>query len=102
MQGRIKTFWSNLNSCEVLNKPKSLGFHASGLSTYDFSAVYTTLPHNFIEDKLVDLTERAFQREFSLHIAFMTGVLLLPLKHPDIITNVFFFRKCVSSHLSLG
>ena len=33
------------------------------MSTYDFSTLYTTLPHNLIKDKLVDLIERTFQRE---------------------------------------
>ena len=61
-------FWSIKNSCEVLNKPKSLGFRASSLSTYDFSTFYT-LPHNLIKDKLVDLIERTFHREGSLYIA---------------------------------
>ena len=51
------------------NKLKSRGFRASSLSTYDFSTLYTTLPHNLIQDKLVDLTERTFQREGSLYIA---------------------------------
>ena len=62
-------FWSVKNSCEVLNKLKSRGFRASSLSTYDFSTLYTTLPHNLIKDKLVDLIERTFQREGSLYIA---------------------------------
>ena len=31
--------------------------------------LYTTLPHNFIKDKLVDLIERIFQREGSLYLA---------------------------------
>ena len=62
-------FWSIKNSCEVLNKLKSLGFRASSLSTYDFSTLYTTLPHDLIKDKLVDLIERTFQREGSLYIA---------------------------------
>ena len=62
-------FWSIKNSCEVLNKLKSRGFRASSLSTYDFSTLYTTLPHNLIKDKLVDLIERTFQREGSLYIA---------------------------------
>ena len=57
------------NSCEVLNKLKSRGFRASSLSTYDFSTLYTTLPHNLIADKLVDLIEITFQREGSLYIA---------------------------------
>ena len=63
-------FWSIKNSCEVLNKLKSRGFLASSLSTYDFSTLYTTLPHNLIKDKLVDLIERTFQREGSLYIAY--------------------------------
>ena len=62
-------FWSVKNSCEVLNKLKSRGFRASSLSTYDFSTLYTTLPHNLIKDKLVDLIERTFHREGSLYIA---------------------------------
>ena len=36
-------FWSIINSGEILNKLKSRGFLASGLSTYDFSTLYTTL-----------------------------------------------------------
>ena len=45
-------FWSIKNSDEILNKLKSRGFLASGLSTFDFSTLYTTLPHNLIKEKL--------------------------------------------------
>ena len=69
MKGQINLFWSIKNSFEVLNKLKSRGFRASSLSTYDFSTLYTTLPHNLIKDKLVDLIEIIFQREGSLYIA---------------------------------
>ena len=34
-------FWSIKNSGEILNKFKSRGFLASGLSTYDFFTLYT-------------------------------------------------------------
>ena len=47
-----KVFWSINNSGEILNKLKSKCFLASGLSTYDFSTLYTTLPHNLIKEKL--------------------------------------------------
>ena len=47
----------------TLNKLQSRGFRAPSLSTYDFSTLYTTLPHNLIKDKLVDLIERTFQRK---------------------------------------
>ena len=33
------------------------------MSTYDFSTLYTTLPHNLIKDKLINLIESTFQRE---------------------------------------
>ena len=69
MKGPVKMFLVSQNSCEVLNKLKSRGFRASSLSTYDFSTLYTTLPHNLIKDKLVVLIERTFLREGSLHIA---------------------------------
>ena len=36
---------------EVLSKLKCRGFRATSLSTYDFSTLYTTLPHNLIEEK---------------------------------------------------
>ena len=36
----------------------------TSLSTYDFSTLYTTLLHNLIKDKLIDLIERCFNREF--------------------------------------
>ena len=61
--------WSIKNSNEVLNKLKSRGFSVSNLSTYDFSTLYRTLPHNLIKDKLVDLIVRTFQREGSRYIA---------------------------------
>ena len=44
-------FWSIKNFGEVLNKLKSRGFRATSLSTYDFSTLYTTLPHNLIKEK---------------------------------------------------
>ena len=55
-------FWSINHPGEMLNKIKSKGILASSLSTYDFSALYTTLSQNLIKnltelfDKL--LTER--------------------------------------------
>ena len=56
-------FWSIKNSGEVLNKLKSRGFRATSLSTYDFSTLYTTLPHNLIKEKLINLIEWTFKRE---------------------------------------
>ena len=52
-----KLFWSSKNSGEILNILKPRGFLAFGLSTYDFSTLYTTLPHNLIKEKLTELIE---------------------------------------------
>ena len=39
----------------------------TSLSTYDFSTLYTTLPHNLIKDKLIDLIEKNLpERRLSL------------------------------------
>ena len=62
-------FWSIKNSGEVLNKLRSRGFRATSLSTYDFSTLYTTLPHNLIKEKLINLIEWTFRREGSPYIA---------------------------------
>ena len=53
-------FWSIKNSGEILDKIKARDFNAASLSTYDFSTLYTTLPHNLIKYKLIDLIERTF------------------------------------------
>ena len=39
------------------------------MSTYDFSTLYTTLPHNQIKEKLTELIEQTFNREGSLYLA---------------------------------
>ena len=65
----INYFWSIKNSNEVLNKFKSKNFQASKLSTYDFSTLYTTLPHHHIKDKLIDLINRTFIRKNTQYVA---------------------------------
>ena len=60
-------FWSGKNSGEILKKLKSKGLLASGVSTYDFSTLYTTLPH-LIKEKLTDLIEQT-NSEGSLYLA---------------------------------
>ena len=86
----VKIFvWSIKNSCEVLSKLKSGGFRVSSLSTYGFSTLYTTLPHNLIKDKLVDLTERTFPRKGSLY--FILHVMI----------KVFFFSHLMLSEIRI-
>ena len=64
-----------------MNKLKSRGFRASSLSTYDFSTLYTTLPHNLIKDKLVNLITRSLL--FILRV--MISMLFSPMMKLQII-----------------
>ena len=56
-------FWPIKKSGEVLSKLKDRGFQATSLSTYDFSTMYTTLPHNLIKERLLGLIERTFYKK---------------------------------------
>ena len=62
-------FWSDKNSCEILNKLKCKGLLASRLSTYDFTTLFTTLPYNKIKEKLTELIIQSFYREGSFYLA---------------------------------
>ena len=62
-------FWSIKNSGNIINKLKSIDFLALSLSTYDFSIIYTTLPHKLIKEKLTELIEQTFNREDSLYLS---------------------------------
>ena len=62
LKGQGKYVLVYKNSGEVLSKLKSRGFRATSLSTYDFSTLYTTLPHNLINEKNLDLIERVFKQ----------------------------------------
>ena len=66
---KIIYFWSIKNTNDVLNKFKSKNVQASKLSIYDFSTLYTTLPHHLIKDKLIDLINRTFIRENTQYLA---------------------------------
>ena len=69
----INYFRSIKNSTEILNKLKAKGFQASTISPYDFSTLYTTLPHDLIKNQLVDLIENTFRCEEVLYLACNEG-----------------------------
>ena len=54
---------------------KCRGFRATSLSTYDFSTLYTTLPHNLIKEKLLDLIEWTFKRALKTMVYFIWHVM---------------------------
>ena len=63
MKDQVKICFGPLKIRMVLNKLKSRNVRASSMSMYDFSTLYTTLPHNLIKEKLNDLIEWTFHRE---------------------------------------
>ena len=70
MKEMVKNYFDLLKiQVKFLIKLNSRGFLASCLSTYDFSTLYTTLPHNLIKGKVTELIEQTFNREGSLHLA---------------------------------
>ena len=56
-------FWIEHVLFHATRKLKDIGYQATSLSTYDFSTLYTTLPHNLIKEKLLDWIERTFYKE---------------------------------------
>ena len=73
-------FWSIKNSGEVLNKLKSRGFRATSLSTYDFYTLCTTLTHNLIKEKLINLIEWTFSKRIIVrykHIRYSINIMRL-------------------------
>ena len=65
-------FWSIKNADEVLDKLNARDLNATSFSTYEFSTLNTTFPHNLIKDKLIDPIERTFQREALLTLLVTT------------------------------
>ena len=58
------------------------------MSTYDFSTLKTTLPHNLIKDKLIDHIERTFNREGSPYLAYYDKNAFLLRKN---LKNIMYF-----------
>ena len=57
------------------------------MSTYDFSTLYTALPHNLIKEKLLDLIEPTFYKKegsYTLLVKIRTRFLLLQTIIEDI------------------
>ena len=70
-----------------MDKLKARDFNATSLSTYGFPNLYTTLPNNFIKDKLIDHVERTFNREGSPYFASNDGNAFLLQKNLKHITH---------------
>jgi hypothetical protein len=70
----INLFWSIKNALEVIDKIKIRKYKVSQVSTYDFSTLYTTLPHILIKSKLISLIEKTFAREKCSYLALNSKI----------------------------
>ena len=90
IKGQGKYVLAYKNSGVVLSKLKDIGYQATSVSTYDFSTLYTTLPHNLIKEKLIDLIERPFyERKVSYTLLVM-------------IRKRFSLRKAIIEDITFG
>ena len=61
--GNVNYFWSIKNSSEVIEKLRLRNFRGSHVSSFDFSTLYTSLPHDLIKAKVLSLVNWCFNRE---------------------------------------
>ena len=59
----INYFWSFKNSSKVIEKLRLRNFHGFQVSSFDFSTLYTSLPHDLIKAKVLSLVNWCFNRE---------------------------------------
>ena len=74
-------FWSIKNSGEILDKLKARDFNATSLSNYDFSTLYTILPHNLIKDNLLNLLKEPSREKALLTLHVVTEMHFLLQKN---------------------
>ena len=74
-------FWSIKNLDEILDKLKARDLDATSLSTYDFSTLYTTLPHNLLKINLLILLKEPSREKALPTLHVMTEMQFLLQKN---------------------
>ena len=69
MKDMVRIMLIYIKSREALYKLKARDFNATSLSTYEFSTLSTTLPHNLIKDKCNDVVKKTFKRKCVSYLA---------------------------------
>ena len=64
----VNYFWSIKNSSEVIEKLRVWNFQGSQVSSFDFSTLYTSLPHDLIKAKVLSLVKWCFDRESKTYL----------------------------------
>ena len=64
----VNYLWSIKNSSEVIEKLRLSNFQGSQVSSFDFSTLYTSLPHDLIKAKVLYLVNWCFNREWKTYL----------------------------------
>ena len=64
----VNYFWSIKNSSEVIEKLRLRNFQGSQVSSFDFSTLYKSLPHDLIKAKVLSLVKWCFDRESKTYL----------------------------------
>ena len=64
----VNYFWSIKNSSEVIEKLRLRNFQGFQVSSFDFSTLYTSLPHDLIKAKVLSLVKWCFDRESKTYL----------------------------------
>ena len=75
--------------------------YSASLSTYNFSTLYTILPHNLIKNKLTELIEQTFNREGSLYLACNDKTAFFTSEQPKRYKLWSCQKMCVALHYLL-
>ena len=59
----VNYFWSIKNSSEIIEKLRLRNFRGPQVSSFDFSTLYISLPHDLIKAKVLSLVNWCFNRE---------------------------------------
>ena len=64
----VNAFWIVENSLEVLDSLRSIATRKAQLASFDFSTLYTAIPHNLLKDKITNLIHSAYTCRKSQYI----------------------------------
>ena len=64
----VNYFWSIQNSSEVIEKLRLQNYQGSQVSSFDFSTLYTSLPHDLIKAKILSLVKWCFNKESKTYL----------------------------------
>ena len=61
-------FWAIKNSSEIIEKLRLRNFQGSQVSSFDFSTLYISLPHDLIKEKVLSLVKWCLNRESKTYL----------------------------------